>query len=330
MMPTTPSGTRTRSIKSPFGRVQRASTAPTGSARSATASKPVATASMRCGSSSRRSRNAALTSASRASLRSRSLASRMAAVCPLISRPAAMSAAFFASLLACAKVLVASRAARPMARMAAPTSLNVSGLRWVDKGVASTTAALRLALSGAAENHVIAMDQGGAPLVAKDGGDLAAFLADDAHGVGPSVGAEPAADLASAGVANGDGVAALECAVHARHAGWQQAFAGQQRLHRAGVDVNDPLGLELAGDPTLARRHRIGGGQKPGAGCAAAERAQGMLDRARGDHHIGARGQRDLGRLDFGNHAPARQLAADAARHRLDLGRNLANLRQQV
>src|SRR5262245_41608398 len=236
MMPTTPSGTRTRSIASPFGRVQRAMTCPTGSTRPATSSSPLAMASVRCGSSSRRSRNAALTPALLASLRSRSLAARMAAVCVRISCAAARRALVFAVLLACARLSAAARAAAPIVRMAAPTSLSVSGFTGVDKALASRGGWLGLALSGSAENHVIAMDGRSAALVAENGGDLAALLADDAHGVGPRVGAKPAADLAAARVPDGDGIAAFESAIHPRHAGGQQAFSRQQGLGRAGVD----------------------------------------------------------------------------------------------
>src|SRR5262245_15854522 len=97
------------------------------------------------------------------------------------------------------------------------------------------------------------MDESGATLVAKNGCDLAALLADDAHGVGPRIGAKSAADLAPARVTDGHCVAALEGAIHPRHPGGQQTLASQQGLDRPGIDVDDALGLELTGDPAFAR-----------------------------------------------------------------------------
>src|SRR5215813_7803040 len=257
MMPTTPSGTRTRSITRPLGRRQLATTAPTGSGSAATSSKPLAIASMRRGSSSRRSRKAALTPLLRAASRSRSLALRMAAVCALTSPAAAASAAALAAALICASARAALRAATPIARMHAPTSVSVSGIGCLDKIFAPLGVDRGLTLSGSAENHVVAMDQRGAPLIAQNGGDLAGLFADDTHRIGPGVGAEAAANLAPAGITDGDGVAALENAIDPRHSGGQQALARQQGFDGAGVDVDHALGFELAGDPTFARGYRI-------------------------------------------------------------------------
>ena len=60
MTPTTPSGVATRSMTSPFGRVNVASTRPTGSGKSATSSSPRAIASIRTGSRASRSIKAGL------------------------------------------------------------------------------------------------------------------------------------------------------------------------------------------------------------------------------------------------------------------------------
>jgi len=59
MMPITPSGTRTRSMVMPFGRVQHSVTTPTGSGSARTTSIPSAIAAMRLSSSVSRSRKAA-------------------------------------------------------------------------------------------------------------------------------------------------------------------------------------------------------------------------------------------------------------------------------
>src|SRR5260221_557310 len=79
MMPTTPIGTRTRSMVMPFGRVQRSATTPTGSARARTTSRPSAMAAMRRSSSARRSRKAAVAPAAFASATSLALAARISA-----------------------------------------------------------------------------------------------------------------------------------------------------------------------------------------------------------------------------------------------------------
>ena len=142
--------------------------------------------------------------------------------------------------------------------MAAATFSNVSGFF-------CTVAFMPFSL---AQHHVVAMHQLGAAGMAEDGGDLAALLADDTRCVAACIGDEAAAKLTAVGGADDDGVAALERAFHALHAGRQQALAGQQRLLRAGIDLHDALGLELPRDPALARRDRIGGRQEPGAGRA--------------------------------------------------------------
>ena len=58
MMPITPSGTRTREICKPFGRVHEAVTSPTGSGRLAMSRKPLAIALTRASSSASRSMKA--------------------------------------------------------------------------------------------------------------------------------------------------------------------------------------------------------------------------------------------------------------------------------
>src|SRR5690349_18837295 len=105
--------------------------------------------------------------------------------------------------------------------------------------------------SAAAQYHVVAVDQCRAPGKAQDGGDFAGPLADDAGGVLPRIGYEPAAEFAPVGRPDDDGIAALEGALHTRHSGRQQAFSIEQRPLGPGVDLDIALRLELAGDPAF-------------------------------------------------------------------------------
>src|SRR5581483_6577624 len=288
MMPTTPSGTRTRVMARPLGRFQRAVTSPTGSGRAAISSSPLAMASMRLASRVRRSRKAGVGRPSRAAARSRALASRMAAVCARSSRAAALSAASLASVEARASAREASRALPPRAAImsatdgAAATALRAraTGRAGFLPAEAALAAALvmcwALDLRGTAEaaqgrllrpglapaqDHIVAVHQSGAAGKAEDGGDLAALLADDARRILAGVGHEAAAELAPVGAADDNGIAALEVAAHARHPGRQQALARVQRPLGAGVDLHEPPGLQLAGDPALARGDGVGRSQ---------------------------------------------------------------------
>ena len=59
---------------------------------------------------------------------------------------------------------------------------------------------------------------------------------------------------------------------------------------------------------------------------ALGDAAAGMQLVARGDHHVAAGGERDLAGLDLGDHAARAQAGHRLAGHRLDLGRDLADL----
>ncbi len=115
MMPITPSGTRTREISRPFGRVQRAITWPTGSASAAISRKPRAIAATRSGVEPEpveKGRIAAL-----ALRRLEILAVGLDDLLGLPSRsapPSAPGASFFASVDASASSRAASRARRPI------------------------------------------------------------------------------------------------------------------------------------------------------------------------------------------------------------------------
>ena len=114
MMPITPSGTRTREICKPFGRVQVAMTSPTGSGSAAISRKPFAIAATRASFSISRSMKAASRPLPRAASTSLRLASRMASAFASILAAMASSAAFFFSVDASASSRAASRAKRPI------------------------------------------------------------------------------------------------------------------------------------------------------------------------------------------------------------------------
>src|SRR3954471_6011487 len=129
MMPTTPSGTRTRSIVMPFGRVHRSVTMPTGSGRSRMTSTPSAMAATRLSSSVSRSRKAASAPARLASAMSSALAARIFALSWRIARAIAASAASFCAVGASASTRAAWRARCPISGMiiSGPASMVLSG-----------------------------------------------------------------------------------------------------------------------------------------------------------------------------------------------------------
>ncbi len=114
-MPITPRGTVTRSISSPFGRVHRAITLPSGSGSAATASTPAAIASTRPASRYRRSSIAAPSPRASPARTSRTLASRITSRCARITRAIARSACSRSSPPVSASAAAAARAASPIA-----------------------------------------------------------------------------------------------------------------------------------------------------------------------------------------------------------------------
>ena len=72
---------------------------------------------------------------------------------------------------------------------------------------------------------------------------------------------------------------------------------------------------KVPGDPPLARGERSRIRQEPGAARALPRmRFSGCIAWPRRDHHVGSRAERDLGRLDLGHHAAARQCRAGVCR----------------
>ena len=114
-------------------------------------------------------------------------------------------------------------------------------------------------------------------------------------------------------------------AFHPDHAGWQETPAFFQRRAGAIVDDDGAARLQTPGDPALARQCRVAGCEEPSAGRTIPECTQGMQHFSRGDDQIGSRPDSDFRRDQLGNHPAARQLASGIARHRLDLGRDLAD-----
>ena len=73
--------------------------------------------------------------------------------------------------------------------------------------------------------HVVPVDERVAPLVAEDCGDLAGSFAHDTPSFVRRIGNKAAAELASVGRADDDGIATVERAIDPGHAGRQEAFA---------------------------------------------------------------------------------------------------------
>ena len=131
------------------------------------------------------------------------------------------------------------------------------------------------------ERHVVAVDHLGAAGEAEERLDLAAVAAGDAFGVGGVVGDEAAADLLAVHADDVDRVAALEAALDPADARRQEALARPERPRRAFVDDQRAARLQPARDPGLARGHRIGFGQEPGAALAGGDPLERVRPRGR-------------------------------------------------
>ena len=123
MIATTPSGTRTLRMSSPFGRRHPSSTSPTGSGSAATWRSPAAMASRRVSVRRSRSSGAGSMPAASAATRSAALASRISGARSSSSDAAACSAASFSAVDAVARRREASLARRPSAATCSNTGL---------------------------------------------------------------------------------------------------------------------------------------------------------------------------------------------------------------
>src|SRR5579883_488926 len=323
MMPMTPSGTLTREISRPLGRVHRANTAPTGSWRAATSSRPCAIASTRFSSSLSRSIIVAESERPPPSARSRRLASRIAARSPRIVDAAFRSASVFCSAGARASSDAACRAAAPIARISAesrsPPSPGEGG------GWSVPAESFAFMAKPLAHHEIIAMDHLVASTVAEDRLDFTAFVAGNGTGVIARIGGETAAELAPVAPAHHHRVAPLEASLDCDHAGGQKAGATLQGRRRAVIDGQYAHGIERAGDPTLARRARLGRGEEPGRGRAGLDGRQRMAAASARDHHAAARGHGDARGDELRHHAAGAVAAGCLAAHRFDLARELAH-----
>src|SRR5439155_13281555 len=281
MIPMTPSGTRTRAMWRPLGRVQRAGVVPIGSGNAAISSSPLAIAATRWGSRASRSIIAPPSWARFAAATSAWLAARMPAASARMASAAAPSAVALAALSASASVAAAALAASPMARIS--RSMSPAGLTRsravaivppsdgrsrpsTSSGPGFRAKRLRmLSLSkhepaALRQHQIVAMDHLVAATIAEQPLDFTALVPEDGAGVGAGIGRQAARHLAAVAIKHQHRVAAIELALDRLDAGRQQALAGLERGQRAGVDAERADRLEAAGDPGLA------GGQRPGQG----------------------------------------------------------------
>src|SRR3546814_17904793 len=84
-----------------------------------------------------------------------------------------------------------------------------------------------------------------------------------------------------------------EPALNGGNPGPQEGLSFPQRLQGPGVDPQPSGRLQAAGDPALARRARLDGGEEPGAAGAFLDRPQGVQAAAVGDRHAAAGGGGD-------------------------------------
>ena len=128
------------------------------------------------------------------------------------------------------------------------------------------------------------------------------------------VGGKPAAELGALAVADHHGIAALEASFDLGDAGRQQALAARSASAAPLSTITRPFGSSV---PAIQRLRAVTGSAwarnqvQPAPPASARERMEHL---AAGDHHMRAAGNRDLRRLDLGDHAAARQLRADIAR----------------
>src|SRR5262245_27987627 len=121
------------------------------------------------------------------------------------------------------------------------------------------------------DHQVISVYHFGAAAKPEDREDIGGGAALDLLRIDGVVGHEAAPDLDAIRTADDNSIPAGESAVDADDASGQEAAAALERRHRAGVDGEHPLRLKRSGDPFLARRHKIGGGEKPGAARAVSD-----------------------------------------------------------
>src|SRR5450631_2293188 len=219
MTPMTPSGVATRSITSPFGRSNRARMRPTGSARAAMSSSPLAMASTHGLSSAKRSRKALAVPFALAAAMSRSLAARMSGARVRIVPAASRIARFFVPAEASESACAALRAACPIAAMTsavlASRVASSTGLRFPMR--------LRLPSGNlvARKDHVVPVDDHRAPWRAEQIWNILRIAPGDQDRIARVIGDETAPDLGAAKIADQDAIAAGKVPLDPGHAGGQ-------------------------------------------------------------------------------------------------------------
>src|SRR5690606_19077521 len=178
---------------------------------------------------------------------------------------------------------------------------------------------------GSEQHQVVAVDQLVAAAPAEQRLDLlGAVAADPARVVGVG-GGKALGEVAAVRLTHDHRVAPLERALNGDHAGREQAAAAAQGPRRAGIDAQHTHGGERACDPLLARAPGVGAGDEARAGAARGEPGERARLDARRDDHGAAGVGRDARGGELADHAAGAGRAAGAARHRLDLRRDLAD-----
>src|SRR5690349_8635680 len=218
MMPMTPSGTRTRAMSRPLGRVHCATVVPTGSASAAISSTPRAMPSMRLSSSASLSSIAPERPLARAASMSRTLAANNSALRERNDAAIFASARFFAAVLASASAAAAATASRPSPSMTVEMfAFSVWAAAFT--GVLSNRSQIR-----AHQHEIIAMNHFGAAAEAEHRLEIGAALADDADRIPVAVGNHAARDFRTVDVQHTHSVAAFEPAADRGDARGQQTL----------------------------------------------------------------------------------------------------------
>ncbi len=163
------------------------------------------------------------------------------------------------------------------------------------------------------------MDQLIAAAEPKQRGNLGAVPTHDACSLGIRVGRDAARDFHARGTEHTDRIARLEAPQRAGDSGGQQALAGLQGTQGSCVHMDGARRTQRAGNPLLARGHRRGCRQKPGAARTGLDALERMRVRAGGDAHVAARTDRNARGGNLGRHATRAHIGGRAPRHRFDL-----------
>ena len=216
MMPMTPSGTRTRWMRSPFGRVHSAATVPIGSGSASTSSSPRAIASTRPASSCSRSSSAPLSAARPApSRRSSRVGGENRGAARADGGGRRLERGVLAGAVASASAQRSGGAdRRPCTSRVHQPRRSAARMVTASQSLAQRRAPPRQpgAMIMLQKHQIVTMDQLIAAAKAQEPLDLGALAAHDARRVAVGIGDDAARDLGAVGGQDADGVAALEAA----------------------------------------------------------------------------------------------------------------------